>query len=104
MIQFLKNILGIAPKTDYKALLQNGAQIIDVRTKDEFKYGHINGSVNIPLQSLQNNFSKIKKSKPIITCCASGSRSALAKSILKSNGFTEVYNGGSWASLQIKIE
>jgi len=47
--------------------------------------------------------SKLKKDKPIITCCASGMRSASAKSILKSNGFTEVHNGGGWSSLQNKI-
>lgn len=103
MIQLLKNILGLAPKTDYKQLLQNGAQIIDVRTPGEFQGGHIRGSVNIPLNNLQNNLSKIKKNKPVITCCASGMRSASAKSILKSNGFTEVYNGGGWMGLQNKI-
>ncbi|HEY4629318.1 MAG TPA: rhodanese-like domain-containing protein, partial [Flavobacterium sp.] len=40
---------------------------------------------------------------PIITCCASGMRSASAKSILKSSGFTKVYNGGGWSSLKNKI-
>jgi rhodanese-related sulfurtransferase len=43
------------------------------------------------------------KNQPIITCCASGMRSASAKSILQSNGFTQVYNGGGWSSLQNKI-
>lgn len=103
MIQLLKNIFGIGPKVDLKELMKNGAQIIDVRTRDEFQGGHIRGSVNIPLQNLSSNLSKIKKGKPVITCCASGMRSASAKSILKSNGFTEVYNGGGWMSLQNRI-
>lgn len=103
MIQTLKNIFGLSPQVDYKILLQNGAQIIDVRTKEEFQSGNIKGSVNIPLQVLQNNFSKIKKDKPIIACCASGIRSASAKRLLKSNGFQEVHNGGGWMSLQNKI-
>lgn len=103
MIQLIKNIFGIGPKTNYKELVQSGAQIIDVRTKQEFQGGHIKGSVNIPLQNLSNNLSKIKKDKPVITCCASGMRSASAKSILKSKGFSEVYNGGGWMSLQNKI-
>lgn len=103
MIQLLKNIFGIGPKVDLKELIKKGAQIIDVRTRDEFQGGHIRGSVNIPLQNLSVNLSKIKKDKPVITCCASGMRSASAKSILKSNGFTEVYNGGGWMSLQSKI-
>ncbi|CAN5399079.1 rhodanese-like domain-containing protein [soil metagenome] len=103
MIQLIKNIFGIGPKADYRELLQNGAQIIDVRTKAEFQSGHIHGSVNIPLQNLQSNLSKIKKDKPVITCCASGMRSASAKGILKSQGFTKVHNGGGWMSLQNKI-
>lgn len=93
----------MGPSVNYQELMQQGAIILDVRTKNEFQSGHIRGSVNIPVQVLGNNLSKLKKDKPIITCCASGMRSASAKSILTSNGFKEVYNGGSWASLQSKI-
>jgi phage shock protein E len=103
MIQILKNLFGSKPKVDYRELLKNGAQIIDVRTKQEYAGGHIRGSVNIPLNNLGNHFSKLKKDKPVITCCASGMRSTTAKNILKSNGFTEVYNGGGWMNLQNKI-
>jgi phage shock protein E len=103
MLQLIKNLLGLGPKANYKELMSNGAQIIDVRTKGEYQSGCIKGSVNIPLQNLSANLSKIKKDKPVITCCASGMRSASAKSILKSNGFSEVYNGGGWMSLRNKI-
>jgi phage shock protein E len=103
MIQFFKNMFGKGAGTDLKALVQNGAQIIDVRSPGEFKSGHIHGSVNIPLQELGKNLSRITKDKPVITCCASGMRSDSAKSLLKSNGFTEVHNGGGWVSLQHKI-
>ena len=103
MLNFLKNLLGFGPKTDYKALLQDGAQIIDVRTKAEYQSGHIKGSVNIPLQVLGGNLSKIKKDKPVITCCASGMRSSSAKSLLQSSGYSEVYNGGGWMSLQHEL-
>lgn len=104
MIQFIKKILGIGSAPDYKKLLAEGAQIIDVRTAQEYKAGHIHGSINIPLQELNGKLSKVKKDKPIITCCASGMRSASAKSILKSKGFAEVYNGGGWFNLQQKIK
>ena len=103
MIQFLKNLFGMGPKVDFKELMKSGAQIIDVRTKAEYQQGHVKGSINIPLNNLSNHFSKPKKEKPIITCCASGMRSAQGKNILKSNGFTEVHNGGGWMSLQNKI-
>jgi phage shock protein E len=103
MFQSIKNLLGFGPATDYKSLVKNGAQIIDVRTPSEFKEGHLKGSVNIPLQSLSNNLLKIRKDKAVITCCASGMRSASAKSILKSAGYNEVYNGGGWSGLQSKL-
>lgn len=103
MLQLIKKIFGIGPKADLKAIAKNGAQIIDVRTKAEFQAGHIHGSVNIPLQEINYQFSKLKKDKPMILCCASGMRSASAKAILKSQGFTEVYNGGGWIGLQNKI-
>ncbi|CAN5437849.1 hypothetical protein BH10BAC5_BH10BAC5_27370 [soil metagenome] len=71
--------------------------------KNEFQSGQIKGSVNIPLDVLKSNLSKLKKDKPVITCCASGMRSSAAKGILRSNGFSLVHNGGSWISLQKKI-
>jgi len=103
MIQTLKNLLGMGPKTDYKELVAKGAVIVDVRSKGEYQGGHIKGSINIPLNNLQGHLTKLKRDKPIITCCASGMRSASAKSILKSHGFDEVYNGGGWMSLNNKL-
>lgn len=104
MISTIKNLLGLGPKVDYAQLAQDGAIILDVRSKGEYVSGHIKGSINIPLDTLSNNLGKLKKDKAIITCCASGLRSASAKSILKSNGFTVVLNGGGWMSLQNKIK
>lgn len=102
MIQAIKNLLGLSPKVEMKELMERGAMIIDVRTPSEYKGGHIKGSINIPLQNLDSNLSKIKKDNPVITCCASGMRSASAKGILKSNGY-DAYNGGSWTELKNKI-
>ena len=104
MINTLKQLFGFGPKVDYAELVKKGATILDVRSKGEYQSGHINGSINISVDSLKNNLGKLRdKSKPIITCCASGMRSASAKRILKSNGYTEVHNGGAWGSLQSKI-
>ena len=103
MIASLKKLFGFGPATDYISLLKEGAQIIDVRTKAEFGQGHIRGAVNIPLNNLSNHYAKMKKDTPVITCCASGVRSAQAKNILLANGFTRVYNVGGWMSLRNKI-
>lgn len=102
MLNTIKSILGFGPKVDYAELVKNGAQIIDVRSKGEFNGGHIKGSVNIPLDTISGNMKKIKKDKPVITVCASGMRSGIAKGQLQSAGY-EAYNGGSWAGLQNKI-
>lgn len=104
MLTFIKNLFGAGASTNYTDLMAQGAQIVDVRTKNEFQTGHIKGAINIPLNALQNQLSKLKKDKPIITCCASGMRSASAKSMLLSAGFTMVYNGGGWQSLQYKLK
>lgn len=104
MINTLKKIFGLGPGVNYAELVKNGAIILDVRSKGEFAGGHIKGAINISVDTLSNNLSKLKdKNQPIITCCASGMRSASAKSILKSNGYTQVYNGGGWGSLQSKL-
>lgn len=101
MLNTLKKILGFGPKVDYAELVKQGAVILDVRSKGEYAGGHVKGSINIPVDQLGKSLSQLKdKNKPIITCCASGMRSASAKSILKSNGYTTVHNGGSWMSLQ----
>lgn len=103
MIETIKRLLGITPKVDLGELIRNGATILDVRTKGEYSEGHIRGSVNISADKLAQNIGKLKgKNNPIITCCASGMRSASAKGILRSNGFTNVHNGGSWMSLKRK--
>jgi rhodanese-related sulfurtransferase len=104
MINTIKKLLGLGPKTDYAALVKEGAIILDVRSKGEFAAGHIKGSLNISVDTLGKNLGQLKdKQKPIITCCASGMRSASAKNILKANGYEQVRNGGSWIGLKNKI-
>ena len=103
MLDAIKNLFGM-DKTDYAELVKKGAVILDVRSKSEYDGGHIKDSINIPVDQLQKNLSKIKdKDKTIITCCASGMRSASAKSILQNNGYKNVHNGGGWSSLNNKI-
>ena len=103
MFDLLKSLLGKSEKVDFKKIVADGAVVLDVRTPQEFNSGHIKGSLNIPVGDLGSQLKRIKKDKPVITCCASGMRSATAASILKSAGFTEVYNGGGWNSLENKM-
>lgn len=104
MLDSIKKLFGLGPSVNYADLVKQGAIILDVRSKGEYSGGHIKGSINISVDTLSSNLSKLKdKNKTIITCCASGMRSASAKSILKSNGYSNVYNGGGWSSLNNKI-
>lgn len=76
-----------------KHALQNGAKVIDVRTAGEFKGGHYDGAINIPLDKITNNLTKIQAyNSAVVVYCASGMRSAAAARILKNNGI-EAYNG-----------
>ncbi len=100
MLTLLKNLLGIGPKVDLNELIASGAIVVDVRTPSEYKDGHVKGSINIPLQTLNANLNKLKKDQVIITCCRSGSRSGMAKRMLKANGFEKVHNGGPWTNLR----
>lgn len=85
---------------DFKS---RGAIILDVRSKGEYDGGAIPGSKNIPLPNIASKVKDIKKwNKPVITCCASGMRSASATAILNSNGI-EAMNGGGWFSLSKKL-
>lgn len=82
-----------------KALLARGAQRVDVRTPGEFAGGHAPGCVNIPLDQLAGRAGQLDKAKPVLLCCASGSRSAMAASLLRKQGF-EAVNAGAWHRLE----
>jgi len=78
-----------------KEKIAAGATIVDVRTVDEYQDGFYKGAINIPVNVLEKRMGEIgDKNKPVIVYCASGSRSAVAMSILKSRGFTDVMNAG----------
>ena len=100
MVDLLKKLLGLGPKVNLAELIESGAVIVDVRTKAEYATGHIRGSMNIPLDRIPHNLEKFKsKQQVIITCCASGMRSGVAKKMLKNAGYAHVHNGGPWHRL-----
>ncbi len=73
-------------------------QIIDVRTAGEFQGGHAPGSRNIPLDQLEARLCDVDKSRPVLLCCATGSRSGMATQWLKSLGY-DATNAGSWMAV-----
>lgn len=103
MWSLIKSLFGMGPSVNYAEIIKSGGVVVDVRTPREYAGGHIAGAYNMPLNELSSKISKFKKDKPIITCCASGMRSASAKSILAGLGYAQVYNGGGWMSLNKKL-
>lgn len=90
----------------FASVMRKG-QLIDVRKKDEFDQGHINGSRHIPLAMLTKSMSKLRSDQPIYLVCADGKQSKRATMILLSKHFTNIYalKGGiaSWSKpLKVK--
>jgi rhodanese-related sulfurtransferase len=87
-----------------KDVISHGALVVDVRTPEEFKAGHIEGSLNVPLDEIGKAMECLQKDVPIVVVCASGARSSYAVMILETNGYEKVYNGGAWNRLgDIKV-
>ncbi len=83
-------------KDNFVEAYKEGAVVIDVRTKAEFKEGSFGKAKNIPLNKIEKNIGKIKAyNKPVIVICRSGARAGSAKSILEKEGVT-CFNGGGW--------
>jgi rhodanese-related sulfurtransferase len=81
------------------SLKAKGALLVDVRSPDEFGVANAPGTVNIPLGDIGNRLAEIPKTAPVVLCCASGTRSGMAKMVLKKNGYTDVHNVGAWTKL-----
>lgn len=96
MFGIFNNPIVIIECAQAKELVKDqGAQLVDVRTPQEHSQGTLPGSVNMPLQIINQAHSQLDKSKPVIVYCASGGRSAQAQSVLQSMGFDSVHNLGS---------
>jgi phage shock protein E len=80
-------------------LKRNGAVLVDVRSAAEFASGNAPGSINIPLGELGSRVQEIPRTGPVVLCCASGTRSGMAKLILKKNGYEQIFNIGKWSNL-----
>jgi rhodanese-related sulfurtransferase len=80
-------------------LRKRGAIFVDVRSDSEFSTVNAPGTINIPIQELKSRAVELPKDRDVVLCCASGSRSGMAKLILKSQGFKKVHNVGTWSNL-----
>lgn len=88
--------LGQISPARARELVQAGAKLVDVRSAAEFASGHIPGAVNVPVGEIGSKLKSLgAKDQPVVVYCASGTRSAMARSVLKGQGFAQVFNLGS---------
>ena len=86
------------------------AQLVDVRTAEEYADGHLKNSVNMNVnrEDYKEQFGTLDKTKPVFVYCLSGGRSGNAAKIMQKMGFTEIYNmdGGimKWSNAGKPIE
>ena len=98
---------GLADARAARDELLDGALALDVREPDEFATGHIEGALNIPLGSLQEQLARLDPLRPVVTYCGHGERSASALSMLQGAGFGELHNlnGGidAWKEASYRV-
>jgi rhodanese-related sulfurtransferase len=87
----------VAPE-EAKALVKQGAPLVDVRTPEEFAAGHLDGAINIPIDDLDARKGELKKDADVVLYCRSGARSERGKKLLLAAGFTKVHNLGGMSN------
>ncbi len=100
---FRRTLLDDASSEDIKRLLQEGATIIDIRPLEDYKQGHVPGSLNIPMPRLLKSLASIPKDRPVVTCNADDALSTTAAEILVAHGFKAV-DGRGWGNVARLLE
>lgn len=96
MFEILKNMFSKKDDNALAEIINSDAFLVDVRSPMEFASEKVKGSVNIPVDQIQNHLAKFKSKNNIVVFCRSGARSSQAKAILERNGIANVTNGGTW--------
>ncbi|QDV52895.1 MBL fold metallo-hydrolase [Gimesia fumaroli] len=104
----LEMLETISINTLHKKIQQNyPLTILDVRTEQEWKSGHIKGAIHIHGGTLQDRFDEIPQEKPIAVVCGSGYRASIASSFIRHEGFDDVANvmGGmsAWKAADLPL-
>ena len=92
----------VVDTTEARSLIDSGAQVIDVRTSEEFDAGHLRGAVNVDVQAadFHERVQGLEKSDSYVVYCRSGSRACAAADMMLDMGFTDVVNAGGFETLR----
>ena len=80
----------VVSREEAKALLEDGAQLVDVRVAHEWDAGHIPGATHLPLEELAERSGELDRERPVVLYCRGGSRSSMAAEALDGAGFDAV--------------
>jgi rhodanese-related sulfurtransferase len=77
-------------REEARKMVEEGAQLIDVRADHEWDAGHIAGAEHVPLPELPQRTGEIDKDRPVVVYCRGGNRSSMATAALTEAGFDAV--------------
>ena len=124
----LDNIMGYVPSTEAfvkeggqlekakvitidefkNAMAEPNVQVVDLRNATEYKSGHVKGADHVFIGTMMNNLNKISKDKKVLIHCQGGDRSTIGYSLLRKEGYTNVYNYSAsmneWIALGNPVE
>jgi len=95
---------GDSPLVHWEQALHGDLFILDVRDPVEYKGGHADGAVNVPLPVLRQRLAEIPRDKKIGVCCAAGQRSYYATRILRMNGYDALNIPGGMTSFPAALK
>jgi rhodanese-related sulfurtransferase len=77
-----------------KSLVESNVSliIVDVRTREEYDSGHIEGAILIPVSELEGRINELSKEEELLIYCRTGNRSSNSVNILKANGYTKIFH------------
>lgn len=81
----------VSPSKAVELVNKQGGIFVDVRSKDDFKKGHIGGARSIPAEEVKSALSSLPKDKPVILVDRTGALSRTVSKVLKAEGFTSVF-------------
>lgn len=91
----------ILPPGRVQELLKEGALLVDVRSLEEYRSGHLPEALHIPHAEIAERLDQLPDtSAPIVLYCASGRRSGIAAQVLREKGYERVFNAGGYKDLQ----
>ena len=94
-------------RDEAQKLLEDGAQLVDVRADHEWEVGHIAGAVHIPLAELPERVAELDEERPVVVYCRGGNRSSMAAAALADGGYdaAKLEEGiVGWAEAELPLE